>query len=691
MSATTILLMSFLFANPLDDIVDKATSENLPIGTEDLVLNLDIADKIKAKEVTPKQAAQSLKRRINHKNPNVQLLALKLTDTCVKNSGHHFVQEVASREFIDNLVSIARAPSGTNSDVRQKILASIQSWGLAFKSKSELRYVSEVYDSLKRDGITFPPIEKSESSAMMIETTTAPEWTDSDVCMRCRSQFTTFNRKHHCRNCGQTFCGQCSSKTMALPRLGIVQEVRVCDTCHSKLTSKSPPGTPLQSRKPEPRSAGGYASNDLARKEEEDLQKALELSLKASKPANHVKPPVQRSISKPKPREEEDDEDLKAAIAASLQDAQGSASTDYSGGSRPEYEYKSPGGAANATSAAPNHYPSSQAQDYGSQGPNAGRQPAPLSASSYNPNELSSVELENIRLFSELVERTEADVGVHGLGVLNNSQIQTLYAQIATMQPKLARSLDETSRKYAEFYDLHEQLSGAVREYDRLLSERLNAAGYLTKPYAGGATQPPPGSHYLPQQQPHVYHAPAGYSTPPASTAQAAGYYVGNAPGEAPHLYAPQQPPQAAYDYQQPPPQASPEHQPYAGYQDPAAAQQQYYGALAGVAPAPQEQQQPPYQGGPGPENAHHPPASQDQQGYALAPGQPPNQQYVPQQQPPQPYQVPLQPYVQQQPLAQQSPPQNTGYAPGYVQQQAVPVSQPEPPAPQPEAPLIEL
>jgi len=43
-------------------------------------LTFDIADKIKSKEVTAKVAVASIKKRLTHKNPNVQILALNVRE-----------------------------------------------------------------------------------------------------------------------------------------------------------------------------------------------------------------------------------------------------------------------------------------------------------------------------------------------------------------------------------------------------------------------------------------------------------------------------------------------------------------------------------------------------------------------------------------------------------------------------------
>lgn len=41
--------------------------------------------------------------------------------------------------------------------------------------------------------------------------------------------------QHHCRACGQIFCGKCSSKYSTIPKFGIEKEVRVCEPCYEQL------------------------------------------------------------------------------------------------------------------------------------------------------------------------------------------------------------------------------------------------------------------------------------------------------------------------------------------------------------------------------------------------------------------------------------------------------------------------
>nr|KAJ3420661.1 Vacuolar protein-sorting-associated protein 27 [Polyrhizophydium stewartii] len=651
-----------LLSNPFDELVDRATSENFPVGTEDIALNLEIADKIKGKEVPAKTAIAALKRRINHKNPNVQLLALKLTDTCVKNSGHHFLQEVASREFVDNLISLARSLTGTNTEVKQKAFALIQTWGIAFKSKLDLGYMCEMYEVLKRDGAPFPPVDRVASAAAIIDTQTAPEWTDSDICMRCRTAFTTFNRKHHCRNCGQTFCNDCSSKRLPLPHLGVTDAVRVCDTCHFKITTKSVASTATRdaparsstssSRSTPPLAQAPSLRDDLVRKEEDDLAKAIAASLAISSGSGAAAPRASSSATtarKPSPKQsvrfEDSDEDLRRAIEESLKESntKASASLDrHSSGANRQSSLYGEVPAYSSSSAPQSRVPASEA--------------------AVPANEVSSKELEHIRLFVEVVERTEADVAVRGVGAINPAQLQSMIAQIEPLRNKLYASIERHAHTYKTMYEINEQISDAVKLYDALLQQRLvlsqqKAAGV---PYGYAGVQPAAPTAAAPVPAAAYYGAPpgqypVGYAAPAPAQAPAAAYAAYD-----PSAVAAQQPPQMA-----PQPDAS-------------AAQAVPYMYPAGAAPV-APQQQPPQ---PQPQQPSQP--QQAQPAYAYAPAQQHPQQQHPQQQAVYAPQMPGA-YVPAQYVPQQQ----------QQQQQQMPMQgqvMPQQPAPQPqEAPLIEL
>eukprot|EP00899_Mesostigma_viride_P016153 jgi/Mesvir1/24539/Mv21873-RA.1 len=58
--------------------------------------------------------------------------------------------------------------------------------------------------------------------------------TQASTCSACGCSFNLIRRKHHCRQCGGTFCSEHSSKTRPLPQYGLVDPVRVCEDCFSR-------------------------------------------------------------------------------------------------------------------------------------------------------------------------------------------------------------------------------------------------------------------------------------------------------------------------------------------------------------------------------------------------------------------------------------------------------------------------
>lgn len=229
------------------------------------------------------------------------------------------------------------------------------------------------------------------------------------------------------------FDQQCSSKSLPLPHLGILQPVRVDDGCYAKLTDKSGSGRggghvqeqspPIkrQSVSMQPRNPRVDDSFD------EDLKKALAMSLEEvqthQKGRGYVPPTNNGPNSDAKANgtssnkeAEEEDADLMAAIAASLTDME-------------EQKKKHAAALKEQTTAT---------------GGNASSSTFTLPKNDY---ELTPVEAENINLFSTLVDRLQTQPPGT---ILREPQIQELYDSIGTLRPKLARTYGETMSKHGE-------------------------------------------------------------------------------------------------------------------------------------------------------------------------------------------------------------------------------------------------
>jgi ankyrin repeat protein len=64
-----------------------------------------------------------------------------------------------------------------------------------------------------------------------------PTWlpdSASPHCQICKTDFTTKNRRHHCRNCGRLVCGKCSPSKKSILKWNL-KGVRVCIVCDNLL------------------------------------------------------------------------------------------------------------------------------------------------------------------------------------------------------------------------------------------------------------------------------------------------------------------------------------------------------------------------------------------------------------------------------------------------------------------------
>ncbi|XXG45794.1 hypothetical protein AAC387_Pa02g0781 [Persea americana] len=140
--------------------VDRATSDLL-IGP-DWAMNVEICEILNRDPGQVKSVVKSLKRRIGNKNPKIQLLALTLLETVLKNCGDIVQMHVAEKDVLHEMVKIVKKKPDPH--VKEKILILIDTWQEAFGGpRARHPQYFAAYQELLRAGAIFP--QRPERSA----------------------------------------------------------------------------------------------------------------------------------------------------------------------------------------------------------------------------------------------------------------------------------------------------------------------------------------------------------------------------------------------------------------------------------------------------------------------------------------------------------------------------------------------
>ncbi|EKM77742.1 hypothetical protein AGABI1DRAFT_115015 [Agaricus bisporus var. burnettii JB137-S8] len=160
---------SWMRTNPLEVLISRACEPSL--HEPNYALHLEVADYInKKKSNNPRDAAMTIARLSNHRNPHIALLSLSLLDTLVQSCGYPFHLQIATKEFLNELVRRfpERPPPFPNS-VMTRILDLIHSWkeGICTDSrwKEDLGNIRDMHRLLTFKGYRFREIGRQPALA----------------------------------------------------------------------------------------------------------------------------------------------------------------------------------------------------------------------------------------------------------------------------------------------------------------------------------------------------------------------------------------------------------------------------------------------------------------------------------------------------------------------------------------------
>ena len=110
-------------------------------------------------------------RLVNARNPHISMLALALLDSLVQACGYPFHLQIATKEFLNELVRrFPERPPVRPTRVQSKILEAIEEWRSTIcetsRYKEDLGFIRDMHRLLSYKGYVFPEVRRDDAAVL---------------------------------------------------------------------------------------------------------------------------------------------------------------------------------------------------------------------------------------------------------------------------------------------------------------------------------------------------------------------------------------------------------------------------------------------------------------------------------------------------------------------------------------------